>query len=58
MGDAHRALDHHDQAREAWQQAIDLYRARNLHPAADEIEKRSADLGIAAVGEHGTGDRP
>jgi DNA-binding SARP family transcriptional activator/tetratricopeptide (TPR) repeat protein len=58
MGDAHRALEHHDQAREAWQQAIDLYRARNLHPAADEIEKRSADLGIAAVGEHGTGDRP
>jgi DNA-binding SARP family transcriptional activator/tetratricopeptide (TPR) repeat protein len=47
MGDAHRALDHHDQARAAWQQAIDLYRARNLHPAADEIEKRSANLGIA-----------
>ncbi|WIY00722.1 BTAD domain-containing putative transcriptional regulator [Amycolatopsis mongoliensis] len=48
MGDAHRALGHHDQARAAWQQAIDLYRARNLHPAADEIEKRSANLGSAA----------
>jgi tetratricopeptide (TPR) repeat protein len=46
MGDAHRALDHPDQAREAWQQAIDLYRAHNLHPAADAIEKRSAELGI------------
>jgi tetratricopeptide (TPR) repeat protein len=57
MGNAHRALDHHDQARDAWQQAIDLYRAHNLHPAADEIEKRSANLGIAAVGGHETGDR-
>ncbi|WP_410672489.1 BTAD domain-containing putative transcriptional regulator [Amycolatopsis sp. cmx-4-68] len=46
MGDAHAALDHPDRAREAWQQAIDLYRAHNLHPAADEIEKRSAELGI------------
>lgn len=56
MGDAHRALDHHDQARDAWQRAIDLYRAHNLHPAADEIEKRSADLGITAGG-HPAGDR-
>lgn len=46
IGDAHRALDHLDEARDAWQRAIDIYRAHNLHPAADEIEKRSAELGL------------
>jgi tetratricopeptide (TPR) repeat protein len=43
MGDAHQALGHPDQALEAWYQAVDLYRAGNLHPAADEIENRAAN---------------
>ncbi|WP_240521509.1 ATP-binding protein [Amycolatopsis vastitatis] len=44
MGDANQALGHPDQALGAWYQAIGLYRAGNLHPAADEIEKRAANL--------------
>ncbi|MCR6485050.1 winged helix-turn-helix domain-containing protein [Amycolatopsis sp. OK19-0408] len=51
IGDAHRALDECDRARDAWHQAIELYRAHNLHPAADEIEKRSADLGLVRPAE-------
>jgi tetratricopeptide (TPR) repeat protein len=43
MGDAHQALGHPDQALEAWYQAVDLYRAGNLHAAADEIESRTAN---------------
>ncbi|MFG1647599.1 hypothetical protein ACGFMK_45570 [Amycolatopsis sp. NPDC049252] len=43
LGDTHHALGHPDQAREAWHQAIVLYRAGNLHSAADEIENRAAN---------------
>ncbi|HKN56074.1 MAG TPA: tetratricopeptide repeat protein, partial [Amycolatopsis sp.] len=41
IGDAHHGLGHQDLARRAWQQAIDLHRAHDLHLAADEIEKRA-----------------
>jgi tetratricopeptide (TPR) repeat protein len=44
IGDAYHGLGDHDQARATWQQAIDLYRAHNLHLAADKIEKRAANL--------------
>lgn len=44
IGDIHRDLNHHEQAQQAWQQAIDLFRAQNIHSAADRIaERRTAD---------------
>ncbi|WP_439380802.1 AfsR/SARP family transcriptional regulator [Amycolatopsis lexingtonensis] len=53
MGDAHHALGHPAQARDAWQRSIDLYRARGLHPAADEVEKRAANSGCARAAQPG-----
>jgi DNA-binding SARP family transcriptional activator/tetratricopeptide (TPR) repeat protein len=44
IGDAHRALRRYDQARLAWQRAIDLYRDQNLEAAAAPIEQRLAAL--------------
>lgn len=40
LGDAHRALGNHEDARLAWQRAVDLYRDQNLDTVAARIEQR------------------
>lgn len=40
IGDIHADLDHPDDARHAWQRAVELYRSQNLHAAATRVEER------------------
>ncbi len=41
VGDTHNALGGNAEARSAWKEAIELYRAQDLHTAADRIERRT-----------------
>jgi tetratricopeptide (TPR) repeat protein len=40
LGDPHTALGQHDQARHAWQHALDLYRSQRRGTAADRIHRK------------------
>jgi DNA-binding SARP family transcriptional activator len=45
IGQPHLALGHHDQAREAWREAVELYREQGRDDAAERVQRQLDDLG-------------
>jgi tetratricopeptide (TPR) repeat protein len=44
IGDTHAAVDHPDQARQAWQQALHLYQIQHRVPEAQRVRQQLADV--------------
>jgi hypothetical protein len=51
IGGPHLALGHHDQAREAWREAVELYRQQGRDDAAERVQRQLDDLGENPLSE-------
>jgi tetratricopeptide (TPR) repeat protein len=49
LGRSHVALDHREQARVAWQAALDTYRLRGLDEGAARVQRKLDDLARRAT---------